>query len=145
MAANTYGDTISQTNPGAAEPKIEFRLPGNSKPIKMAAIEYQAARPPNSGSTPKSFDKAIFEDAADLRTFEAHARRYMSAKIDGLKGSPPPSGTVITVDVPVKTIAGADAVLKLEFPWRENSVNKLELRTWWIGKPSFAKGSPFNP
>jgi len=144
-AANRYGDTIKQTNPGAAEPKIEFALPGASKPIKMAAIDYQATTTTTTGSTiTKTHAKTIFEDKADLGHFETHARPYMSAKIDSLKGASPPDGTIITVDVPVKTTAGADAVIKLEFPWRLER-GKLDLRTWWIGKSSFAKGSPFNP
>lgn len=143
-AANRYGDMIKQTNPGAAEPKIEFSLPGSSKSIKMAAIDYQAATTTTTGNTiTKTHAKTIFEETTDLGHFETHARPYMSAKIDSLKSAPPPDGTIITVDVPVKTMAGAEAVIKLEFPWRLDR-GKFVLRTWWIGKSSFAKGSPFN-
>ncbi|HLL22635.1 MAG TPA: hypothetical protein VK427_10905, partial [Kofleriaceae bacterium] len=133
------------TNPGAAEPKIEFNLPGGSKSIRLAVIEYQASKPTSSGPVSNSFEKTIFEDSADLNAFEAHARPYMSAKIDSLKGAVPSQGTIVTVDVPVKTASGIDAVIKLEFPWRDNGASKLDLKSWWIGKASFAKGSPFNP
>lgn len=140
-----YGDLITQTNAGAAEPRIEVVLPRSSRPIRLALIEYRITVITSAGTKlTKVHEKPIFEDKEDLGELQTHARPYMSAVIDGLKHAPPLNGAIVTVKVPVSTSDGSDAVIELQFPWRSHD-GALELRTWWIAKSAFAKGSPFNP
>ena len=50
------------------------------------------------------------------------------------------------MDVPVKTSAGAGAVIFVEMPWLLDATGKLDqLPTWWLAKSNVAKGGAFNP
>jgi hypothetical protein len=141
-AERTYGDSLTKTS----DQGIKFKLPGSEHIVEMAEIRAEVTIPKKSAPVKWNDPKTIFENVADLNTFEQHMKPYMSAKISALKSSPmpPAAGDVITVAVPVRTLSGQDAIVDVEFPWRLDAGNNV-IDSWWVAQTAFAKGSPFNP
>lgn len=138
----TYADIVFKTS----EQRIQFVLLRSPDIIEMTAIHY-AVKVPTGGLVPVRDPKPIFEKERDLDTFEQEMRPYMSAKIEALRsGSPPSDGAIVTVDVPVRTVAGSDASVRVAFPWHiDANTHKNKLLSWWVDPTAFAKGGPFNP
>ena len=145
VAEKTYGDVVTKTG----EQGIQFKLPGKPGTLDAAAIRAEVTVKPGT-KKPFKDPKTIFERDADLDAFEAYARPYLAAKVEALRSSPPPNNTVISVDVPVTTTGGTDAVIKVEMPWSvypagHPSTGHVDIATWWLSQSNFAKGSAFNP
>jgi hypothetical protein len=135
----TYGDFVTKTG----ETGIKFKLPGSGTVIEAAAIEASVTVKGVSKSLPDP--KSVFETNTQLDAFEAHARPYIAAKMEALQGAAAPRA-IVTIEVPVVTMGGADTVAKVELPWKPGTGGQLErLDSWWLAKGNFAKGSAFNP
>jgi len=94
------------------------------------------------------YPKTIFENPAQLDQVAGHAKPYIASAWEA-KPLAPGNEDVLVVDVPIKTTAGADAVLKLEVPRRAHSSmtkpTDADMSTWWPHKDNFAKGGALNP
>lgn len=110
---HSYGDIVTKTS----ETGIKFRLPGSSVTIDATAIHAQVKVGANTTALPDP--KTIFEKPADLNAFEGRAKSYIAAKVSTLQNAvtTPNEGERITVDVSVSLVNGADAIMKIEFPW----------------------------
>ncbi|HLL25172.1 MAG TPA: hypothetical protein VK427_23720 [Kofleriaceae bacterium] len=131
------------------EQKIGFNLPDGKGPVDLSVISYetQVTKGGTTSMKPQGDPKTVFERRADLDRFETHAQPYMSTKIASLKRKVPRpiDGSIIDVEVPVSTLAGAEATVTVQIPYRENAAGELDFSTWWVSKSAFAKGSAFNP
>jgi hypothetical protein len=142
---NTYGDFVKTTS----DVGIKFKIPGHADPIEAAAVRMDVTLP-SAKTKPIKDPKAIFEKPSDLDAFEAHAQPYLAAKLEATRARPPGAGDRVSVDVPVQTTGGVDAVMRVEVPWRVHdaahpSAGQVDIQSWWLAENNFAKGSPFNP
>ena len=137
-----YADLIA----GKTETQVGFKLPGSTVEVKITKIDYKV----HSAGKVKDvkYPKTIFENPAQLDEVAMHAKPYIAAAWDA-KPPTPRDEDVLVVNVPIKTTAGADAILKLEVPRKARiSVTKptdADMSTWWPHRDNFAKGGALNP
>lgn len=120
-------------------------MPDSSEVIEAAAIKAEVKVGTKTKQLPDP--KTVFEKTTHLNAFEAHAKRYLAAKVEALRHSvpKPAEGSIVTIDVPVSLTNGADATIKVEMPWNSDAQGALEIKTWWLAESNFTKGSQFNP
>lgn len=124
----TYADLIADKT----ETQVGFKLPGGGAEIRITKIDYKV----HAAGKVKDvrYPKTVFEDTVQLDQMAAHAKPYIASAWEA-KPLVPGAEDVLAVDVPIKTTAGADAVLKLEVPRRAHtSATKptdADMSTWW--------------
>jgi len=138
----TYADLIADKT----ETQVGFKLPGSAAEVRITKIDYQVQQ----GGKVKDvkYPKTIFENPSQLDQVAAYAKPYIAAAWEAKPPKPGFADTIV-VEVPIKTTAGTDAVLKLEVPRQGRPTmakpTDADMSTWWPHEDNFANGGALNP
>jgi hypothetical protein len=127
----TYGDMTAAPQ---VETGLKFTLPGTADPIAITKIDYNVRYP-----------KTIFEDAGQLHQVQDYARPYIAAEWEARPLAPGSPDDTIQVRLPVKTMAGKDAVLVIEVPRKAppaGSTALPDMSTWLPHESKLVPGAP---